>query len=297
MSKDIEKSLWVNSVSPEEIDGETYIPTEICYLGNNNILTGKQAYKASLDGKQVNMNFKLNLGKIKPGGSIDTREKHKCEDGKDRGTYEICKDYFESVLSNIEDKIPRVEEGLPKLSAKIIVAEPLAFQIEKLGNAWISNYRENIRRILSNYEEVAFLPEPFAVYQHYRYGIKINSLQEKKKQIALIVDFGGGTFDACVIESTESGDVSRSGKHSKPLAADSVPVGGFYINRCLAHYLLKRDLEHNSDKQAADKALKQIQRIENPNDSLELEVLSDRSKSYINNIFKLMVVTRLLIKK
>jgi len=122
MVKKYEKSLWINSIAPEILEGETYIPTEICYDKQDGKLVGQRAYKASLDGRLVNLNFKLDIGKIKPGSSVDGRTKHKCEDGRERSSYEVCKDYFDAVLKNIEKKIPKVEEGLPKLAAKIIVA-------------------------------------------------------------------------------------------------------------------------------------------------------------------------------
>lgn len=287
MAKKYEKSMWIHSIAPEIVDGETYIPTEICYDKNEGKLVGQRAHKASMDGRLVNLNFKLDIGKVKPGGAVSSRLRHKCEDDKERTSYEICKDYFEAVIKNIEGKLPKVQAGLPKLAAKIIVAEPLAFQFDKFDNDWISNYRGNIKRILSNFEEIAFLPEPFAVYQYYRYGLRVSSLQEKKKQIAFIVDFGGGTFDVCVIESTEEGDVSQAGKHSKPLSADSVPIGGFYINRSLAHYLLKRDLVLNIDKTEADKAFKQLKRIESKTDELKLDEIREKHQKYILNLLKL----------
>jgi hypothetical protein len=78
----------------------------------------------------------------------------------------------------------------------------------------------------------------------------VPQLQDNTKHIALIVDFGGGTFDVCVIESTSMGDISLSGKHSKPLASNSIPLGGFAINREIAKYLIKRNLEGTRRKKA-----------------------------------------------
>ncbi|PYV85254.1 MAG: hypothetical protein DMG93_01985 [Acidobacteria bacterium] len=58
-----------------------------------------------------------------------------------------------------------------KRDANILVAEPLAMQDELVDENWVANYRTNIRRILEGkgFENVVFLPEPFAVYLYYRY--------------------------------------------------------------------------------------------------------------------------------
>jgi hypothetical protein len=60
------------------------------------------------------------------------------------------------------------------------------------------------------------------------------------KQNMLIIDFGGGTFDVCIIETTKEGDISQKGRNSKPLSASSAPVGGFYINRMISEYLMRK---------------------------------------------------------
>src|SRR5437762_8666076 len=99
-----------------------------------------------------------------------------------------------------------------KRDANILVAEPLAMQDELVDENWVANYRTNIRRILEGkgFENVDFLPEPFAVYQYYRYGEKHPLVAERKKHHALVIDFGGGTFDVCVIATTKEGDINIS---------------------------------------------------------------------------------------
>ena len=98
-----------------------------------------------------------------------------------------------------------------------------------------------MRRILSRFQTIEFLPEPFAVYQYYKYGLQLPKLADRTKRFALILDMGGGTFDVCMIESTTEGDISRSGSHSKPLSANSVPFAGFHLDRQIALYLLKNN--------------------------------------------------------
>ncbi|MCB1616664.1 MAG: hypothetical protein KDI30_11670, partial [Pseudomonadales bacterium] len=196
----------------------------------------------------------------------------------------LSKDYIDTLLAHPEKLYPRSEDTNYKHPAKIIVAEPLSFQIEGYSKQWINNYRANLRRILDRYEEIDFLPEPFAVYQYYRYGLRLPNLQDKAKQVAFIVDFGGGTFDACVIESTNEGDVSISGKASKPLSADSVPIGGFFVNAEIAKYLIKRDLD-GPGKKEADTYLKQYQRVLSGDQ--ELSVLKSSCQIFIENLRRL----------
>lgn len=73
-----------------------------------------------------------------------------------------------------------------------------------------------------------------------------------------MLDFGGGTFDVSVIETTKGGDISQSGKASRPLAAKSISVGGFFINQKIAERLLFSTLPDKNSKTTARKALKAI---------------------------------------
>jgi molecular chaperone DnaK (HSP70) len=102
-----------------------------------------------------------------------------------------------------------------------------------------ANYRKSIKKALQGrFVEIDFMPEPFAVYQYYRYGIRHPLVAEQRKHVALVLDFGGGTFDVSVVETTKSGEISGGGVNSRPLGARSIQVGGYYINRLLAEELL-----------------------------------------------------------
>lgn len=156
-----------------------------------------------------------------------------CEDGQYRSIHTITSDYLKSLVKEAERWIG--SKGLTKAS-RVLVAEPVA--IHEKSN-WLANYRNHVRRILSSsFTDIDFLPEPFAVFQYYRYGSKHPLIAQKKKHVALILDFGGGTFDVSVIETTVQGDISNSGRNSRPLAASSIAVGGFFFNRIIAEYLL-----------------------------------------------------------
>jgi hypothetical protein len=128
---------------------------------------------------------------------------------------------------------------------------------ELANDAWLANYRRSIRKALyGRFKEIDFMPEPFAVFQYYKYGVRHPVIAEQRKHIALVLDFGGGTFDASVVESTKSGDLSGSGVNSRPLGAKSIPVGGFFINRVIAEDILFANLTSvKLDKSEVRKAL------------------------------------------
>lgn len=286
MNKKPERTLWVSSVQPRQIDGSPSIPTSLYYGNEDSPEFGWRAAERR-DGYIVNENFKLELGEISS-GSVN-RKTFETASGKEITAMNLARDYFDAILHDIEKEIPKLDteiEGQTKYLAKIIVAEPLNFQIETLKINWLSNYRDNIRRILHRYAKVEFLPEPFAVYQYYRYGLRIPHLQENTKHVALIVDFGGGTFDICIVQSTAKGDVSLSGKHSKPLSADSAPIGGFYINSAIAEYLIKQRLEGPGRKKA-DQCIKAYRRLKKG--ELQYDLLGEEKRLFANNLRNLEI--------
>ena len=130
------------------------------------------------------------------------------------------------------------------------------------GQDWLSNYRQRIKAILlAKFEEVDFLPEPFAVFQYYRYGIKHPLVASSTKHVALVIDFGGGTFDVSVVETAASGDVSASGRNCKPLAAASQPTGGHTINKEIALNLIKENIAKNVKRADLSRAQKEYENI------------------------------------
>ncbi len=286
MSNNLEHTLWVTSIQPEKINGYSYVPSALYYDDSGNIKYGQDALNELTKENVVNTNFKIDLGDVIPGGSIDNRKGFQSADNKKRSAFEFSKDYINSLLKNIENKLPDLEKVNFQYPAKVLIAEPLSFQIEGRHKDWIKNYRKNIKRILNNYESIEFLPEPFAVYQYYKYGLRIPHLQEQTKKIAFIIDFGGGTFDACLIESTRKGDISLSGKNSKPLSADSIPVGGYFVNTEIAKYLMVRNLD-SANKKKAFTYIKQFNRLKKG--EIELNMLRDEAQMFIKNLKKLEI--------
>jgi molecular chaperone DnaK (HSP70) len=82
------------------------------------------------------------------------------------------------------------------------------------------------------YGNTQFFPEPFAVFQYYRH---VEGLipQSSQPQAVLVVDFGGGTMDSCIIETTSEGNLSRGGTTSLPLGIQSCIGAGKEIDKRL----------------------------------------------------------------
>jgi hypothetical protein len=90
-------------------------------------------------------------------------------------------------------------------------------------------------------------------FKFYRYGFRHPALADKRTHRALILDFGGGTFDTCVVETKKDGDIRHNGRNSDPLGASSVPIGGFEINRQIAEHLAS--LVHKGNESKLKKGL------------------------------------------
>lgn len=230
MAAEKKRDIFVSAIEMVDFGGYSCIPTAVTY-SKEKCAIGFDAYGTVDEPSKVCTNFKIQLGEHEPG--LKNPKSIFFEDGQYRSIHAISSDYLKSLVRDTERWI--ASSGLTKAS-RGLVAEPVA--LHEKGD-WLANYRNHIRRILSSsFSDVDFLPEPFAVFQYYRYGSKHPLIAQKKKHIVLVLDFGGGTFDVSVIETTAQGDISNSGRNSRPLAASSIAVGGFYFNRLIAEYLL-----------------------------------------------------------
>ncbi len=129
----------------------------------------------------------------------------------------------------------------------IVIAEPLSMHTEDVSPEWLANYRATLRRIIEGKTlldpkgvTLRFIPEPFAAFQYYRHGIRHPLVSQRAQMNALVIDFGGGTCDVCIIQTTKEGDISGGGINKRPLAGKSLPVGGYTINRAIAEHLLRK---------------------------------------------------------
>ncbi|MHB2264796.1 Hsp70 family protein [Aliihoeflea sp. PC F10.4] len=246
----LKKIPFISSVKLARVDESHIIPTALYYEGKK-AFAGKEAKDRCPGPEYLIEEFKVALGSTDP----DALERRSNVAGNTprRTPVGLAKDFFDETLRKVDGWLD--VNGLTK-PTRILIAEPLSLGGDQATEAWLANYRKSIRRLLpSRFVEVDFLPEPFAVFQYYRYGLRHPVVAEQRKQIALVLDFGGGTFDVSVIETTKQGDISQSGVNSRPLGAKSIHIGGFYINRLIAEDALFAVLDKRQDKSAVRKAL------------------------------------------
>jgi len=231
----MEKDFFINAVQMVEVEGSANIPTVLLYDRSQRVLIG---FLALMEGvaEDLNEEFKLDLGNVDP-ESKKARTPFFTATGIPKSAAELTADFLNVLIKDVRRWMSQTGlAGAPS----ILLAEPLALEGELVSPEWLANYRSNLRRILAGkgFETIDFLPEPFAVFQYYRYGARHPLVAQRLKQNVLVIDFGGGTCDVCIIETTKTGDISQSNRNSKPLAAGSKPVGGFFINKILAEDLL-----------------------------------------------------------
>ena len=247
----LKKIPFISSVKLARVDESYIIPTTLYYEGRKPY-AGKEANDRCPSPEYLIEEFKVALGSTDP----DALERRSSVADKTprRTSVGLAKDFFDETLRKVDSWLD--VSGLTK-PTRILIAEPLSLGGDQPATeAWLANYRKSIKRLLpSRFVEVDFLPEPFAVFQYYRYGLRHPIVAEQRKHIALVLDFGGGTFDVSVIETTKQGDISQSGVNSRPLGAKSIHVGGFYINRLIAEDALFSVLDKRQDKSSVRKAL------------------------------------------
>ncbi len=277
------KKLLINQVKIANIQDRTTIPTKIRYEGKAG-LVGTKADSSQANSGRVFENFKVELGR-QTRDELQTK-KQRVAKGHTRSVLGIAKDFLEGVCDEVKSGLERQGQTFPK---KVLVAEPISFEEEgKVSGQWLATYRYAVKSSLqSRFEQVDFLPEPFAVFQYYRYGLRHPLLSEHHRHVALVLDFGGGTFDVSVIETTKDGDISHGGRTSRPLAAKSIPVGGYFINRKIAEYLLFKALPDKKSKTLARKTIGNIGSFLGLTDDAE-DALPDEQANFARNFRKLL---------
>src|SRR5436190_20260693 len=84
-----------------------------------------------------------------------------------------------------------------------------------------------------------FFYEPFAVFQYYRHVAKLFPVA-KHAEMVLVVDIGGGTFNSCIIRTTEQGLLARGGALSVALGLQANLFGGAQIDKELLKMLVEK---------------------------------------------------------
>jgi hypothetical protein len=213
-----------------------------------------------------------------------SRQRFKTATGEQKSAAALTNDFMDELIKGVNSWLDST--GLHKAS-KILLAEPISMQEDVASPTWLSNYRQNLKRVLhGKIADIDFLPEPFAVFQYYRYGVKHPLLSDKVKHVALVIDFGGGTFDTCIVETTKEGDISASGKHSRPLAASSKPIGGYFFNSKIAEEMLFSCVIKQERRAKAKAALELYRKWRKG--IIDIEPLAKDHKSFITHFHELI---------
>jgi molecular chaperone DnaK (HSP70) len=272
------KEFLINAVRMVEVEGSANVPTVLFYAGKGKPLIGLSAIAEASSRHKINEDFKIDLGNIDPTSSV-SRQSFATADGEKRSAAALTDDFLHELLGNTRKWLE--DNGISK-TPSILLAEPVSMQTKLASPEWLSNYRRNLERILSGkgFENIGFLPEPFAVFQYYRHGYKHPIVAERTKQHVLVIDFGGGTFDVSIVETTKEGDISQSGRNSRPLAADSEPVGGFFINQMVAEELFRKIIQ-KTDKAKFGKGLELYRKWRK--NQADLNTSSEEYRNFVEN--------------
>lgn len=150
-------------------------------------------------------------------------------------TREITKAFLEQLFANLKTLPEQLIVGIPASKDRI----------------WLSQYRTHLGGVLAEmgFADTQFFPEPFAVFQYYRH---VEGLlpQSNQAMAVLVVDFGGGTMDSCIIETTAEGNLSRGGTTALPLGIQSCVGAGKEIDKrllkCAIAKVADAQLRHES---------------------------------------------------
>lgn len=273
------KEFLINAVRMVEVEGSANIPTSLLYAGKGKVLIGSAAIAAAQNRRQINEDFKIDLGNIDPSSSA-SKQLFPTADGEKKSAAALTGDFLHELIQHTKDWL--ADNGISK-GTSVLLAEPLAMQTDLATSDWLSNYRRNLERILKGkgFQNIEFLPEPFAVFQYYRYGHRHPIVAERTKHHALVLDFGGGTFDVCIIETTKEGDISQSGRNSRPLAASSEPVGGYFINRMVAEELFRKYIIQKHESAKFNRGLDLYNKWRK--NQADLSTVSDEYRNFVEN--------------
>ena len=168
------KDLFIHTIQQVEVDTAKNIPTALFYNSPEDYLIGYDALSASENVLDINQDFKVDLGHH-DSTVAKHAQKFPTACGEHKSAHIMTSDFITRVLRQVSEwmTVHQVEEA-----AHVLIAEPLAMH-EESDSRWLENYRRNLRDILSRrtsdeypnirFQEVSFLPEPFAVFQYYRY--------------------------------------------------------------------------------------------------------------------------------
>jgi hypothetical protein len=184
-----DKGLLINAIGLVDIQGSTNIPAVLFYRKEGPPLIGSEALSHKQIRRELNEDFKIDLGNLKPGSTAAKRLFSTAAGGK-KSAAELTGDLVHELLGHVTEWMKNRDL---KKALSIMVAESLSMLAESSGERpkangehgeskqgelvdrdWLQNYRRNLKIILLgkgfNEDGIKFLPEPFAVFQYYRHG-------------------------------------------------------------------------------------------------------------------------------
>ncbi|MHC5074751.1 MAG: Fic family protein, partial [Planctomycetota bacterium] len=207
------------------------VPTIVSYSNEAQAhVIGDAARITGLKGKTTVFNFKPDLGK--GDAEYSKEKKYWCYLAPRGEQKEIIETYTakEAAMHFLKTLLKDVE-----LPDQVLIGEPAIRE-----QAWRENFRRHIREIFQEMDlgvTPKFFSEPFAVFQYYR-----NEFFPKtsKSEIVLVIDIGGGTFNTCIIKTTDEGYLSRGGGTNVPLGLQAEVCGGREIDKGLLEIVIKK---------------------------------------------------------
>ena len=168
------KELFINAVCQVRVHGSSSIPTVVRYAGGKSLI-GVEALQGCEDPSDLREDFKVEIGNEDP-----LKLAQRTGAGTGRSILGVAKDFTERVINIAFEKIAQQGSARP---TKILVAEPLALAGASVSHdRWLQNYRQSLRRILaSSFDEVDFMPEPFAVFQYTDTGCAMRLLRKRSR--------------------------------------------------------------------------------------------------------------------
>jgi molecular chaperone DnaK (HSP70)/fido (protein-threonine AMPylation protein) len=204
------------------------VPTIVAYdTTSATYVIGEGARQIVMAGRQGAQNFKRYIGdpdaafEGKPGGKgtgPETRWLLRPDlsgSASVASTKEVTRTFLQTLFRDIGEVPKQLVIGLPTLA-----------EVE-----WQENYRKHIRQIMAElgYGEPYFFPEPFAVFQYYRHAENLIPVTDHPLTV-LVLDYGGGTLNCCIIETTQEGNLARGGATAVPIGVESVEGAGKEID-------------------------------------------------------------------
>ncbi|HEX6803909.1 MAG TPA: Fic family protein [Terriglobales bacterium] len=210
---------------------QSAVPTILAYDRDSaGFVIGEEARRIAAGFRPVVQDFKLMVGESDPmfeGRFVSQRgvrpqrlwevRPEAIEQDQRISTKQALKLFLQELFKDIGDVPEQLIVGVPSTT----------------NEAWLRQYRTHVIQVLAElgHPDPQFFPEPFAVFQYYRDEGLIPA--PGRPLTILVIDFGGGTLDSCVIETTPEGNLARGGSTRVPLGIHSVGGAGKAIDRKL----------------------------------------------------------------